>query len=399
MNRRSWTPLLAFLLIAQLGWYLVYTDQIVQSLHRNAETMTLQFADVQGALTSQDEDAFVEGLFSLQRRIVEAGVPLVVTDESGVATAHENLPFDADVRTPEGQTRIRSYLATLDPSHPPVEGFSGNLIYYGDAPETARLQWIPWLQAGGLVLTMMLGLSLIRAQRRAEAEQAWTSMARELAHQLGTPLSSLQGWLELLTLPQEVRPASMSVQEIGRSIGEDLERLEHVSRRFELIGRESDLEPMDLKELLAELERYIRARLPRLGPGIALEVDVPPDLPAVDGNEVLLIWALENVVKNSLDALAGGGGSIKVSARPGEGKWIEVRISDDGPGVALEVRERIFDPGVTTKSGGWGVGLALSRRIVEGVHHGKIQLVDNVARGATFLVRLPRSSSEPKGRG
>lgn len=399
MNRRSWTPLLAFLLIAQLGWYLVYTDQIVQSLHRNAETMTLQFADVQGALTSQDEDAFVEGLFSLQRRIVEAGVPLVVTDEAGAITAHENLPFDADVRTEEGQTRIRSYLATLDPAHPPVEGFSGNLIYYGDAPETARLQWIPWLQAGGLVLTMMLGLSLIRTQRRAEAEQAWTSMARELAHQLGTPLSSLQGWLELLTLPQEMRPAGMSVPEIGRSIGEDLERLEDVSRRFELIGRESDLEPMDLQELLAELERYIRARLPRLGPGIDLVVDVPPDLPAIDGNEVLLIWALENVVKNSLDALAGGGGSIRVSARPGEGKWVEVRIADDGPGVPLEIRDRIFDPGVTTKSGGWGVGLALSRRIVEGVHHGKIQLVDNVARGATFLVRLPRSSSEPKGLG
>ncbi len=394
MSRRSWTPLLAILLIAQLAWYLFYTDQIVQSLHRNAETMTLQFADVQAALTSQDEDAFVEGLFSLQRRIIDAGVPLVVTDEAGRVTAHENLPFEADVRTEAGQERLRNYLATLDPDHPPVEGFSGNLIHYGDAPETARLQWIPWLQAGGLVLTMMLGLSLIRTQRRAEAEQAWTSMARELAHQLGTPLSSLQGWLELLALPQDARPAGMSGPEIGRAIGEDVERLERVSRRFELIGRESALEPIELQELLVELERYIRARLPKLGPGVALEVDVPPDLPSVDGNSVLLIWALENVVKNSMDALAGGGGAIRISARSGEGKWVEVRIADDGPGVPLEVRDRIFDPGITTKSGGWGVGLALSRRIVEGVHHGKIQLVDNVARGATFLVRLPRSSTD-----
>lgn len=386
-----WTPALALLLLAQLAWYLIYTDQIVRSLHESAQTMTLMYADAQAGITGQDADVMVEALFSLQGRIVDAGVPLALTDSAGAVIAHQNLPFEADLSTNEGQARIRAWLALLDVDHPPIQDFSGNLIHYGDPPQTARLRWIPWLQAGGLLLTMMLGLSLIRAQRRAEAERAWTSMARELAHQLGTPLSSLQGWLELLRMPEDERPGGMGALEIGEAIGEDLERLENVSRRFELIGRESPLEPISLPELFEELERYIQARLPRLGPGIHLVVDVPTNLPLIEGNRVLLVWALENVVKNSLDALAGSGGAIEISARAGDGKWVEVRIADDGPGVPLEVRDRIFEPGVTTKSGGWGVGLALSRRIVEGVHGGRIELLDTPQRGAVFLVKLPRS--------
>ena len=106
---------------------------------------------------------------------------------------------------------------------------------------------------------------------------------------------------------------------------------------------------------------------------------------------MLLVWALENVVKNSLDALAGGGGVIAVQASRDGDRWIHLRIADDGPGVPHEIRDRLFEPGVTTKSGGWGVGLALSRRIVEGVHGGKISLLDTTGRGATFLVKLPRA--------
>ncbi|MCA9738292.1 MAG: HAMP domain-containing sensor histidine kinase [Gemmatimonadota bacterium] len=389
--RRAWTPALALLLLAQLAWFLVYTDQIVRSLHENAATMTRMFAEVQAGITSEDPDAMFESLMSLQQRIVDAGVPLALTDSAGRAIAQVNLPFEADLSTDEGQVRIQAWLALLDVDHPPIRDFSGNLIHYGDPPQTARLRWIPWLQAGGLILTLMIGLSLIRAQRRAEAERAWTSMARELAHQLGTPLSSLQGWLELLRMPQEERPGGISAPDIGDAIEEDLERLERVSRRFELIGRESKLEPVALPELFDELERYIQARLPRLGPGIRFVVSVPDDLPAINGTRVLLVWALENVVKNSLDALAGSGGTIEVTAQAGEGRWVDVRIADDGPGVPLEVRDRIFEPGVTTKAGGWGVGLALSRRIVEGVHGGRIQLLDTPQRGAVFLVKLPRS--------
>ena len=236
---------------------------------------------------------------------------------------------------------------------------------------------------------MFIGFLVIRYQRRAEGEKAWTAMARELAHQLGTPLSSLAGWLEVLRLPDDERPGDLDDLDIAASIGEDLERLERISRRFELIGTEPELESLSVRQVVADLEAYLAARIPRLArKGVELLVDIPRGLPPVKGNEVLLIWALENVVKNALDALAGRGGKITIYARAIGGDWVSLRIRDTGPGVDPEIRDRIFEPGVTSKAGGWGVGLALSRRIVEGVHKGKIELLETV-EGTTFQIRLP----------
>ncbi len=218
-------------------------------------------------------------------------------------------------------------------------------------------------------------------------------MARELAHQLGTPLSSLAGWLEVLRLPERDRPGDLDDLEIASSIGEDLERLERISHRFELIGTEPELESLSVRQVVDDLEAYLAARIPRLAKkGVELIVDIPHGLPRVKGNEVLLVWALENVVKNALDALAGRGGKITIYAREIGGQWVSVRIRDSGPGVAPDVRDKIFEPGVSTKSGGWGVGLALSRRIVEGVHKGKIELLETV-EGTTFQIRLPAADA------
>lgn len=388
---RRWTFLLAVLFVALLGWILLTTEGIRRTLRDNSQTMTEIFSLVQRGINEKDPQVTEEILFQLQDPILATGVPFILSGVGDTVIAVENLPFDVDIRTPEGQRRVRAYMETLDATNPSVGSEFGSHLHFGDPPQTARLRWIPFLQAGGLLLTLLLGLTVVRQQRRAEAERAWTSMARELAHQLGTPLSSLQGWLELLRTPMAERPGGMEAGEIAVHLEGDLERLERVSRRFELIGRTTALEPLALPEVLEDLESYLQARLPRLGPGVHLEVTVPNDLPQVRGNRVLLVWALENIVKNALDALAGGGGSIRLRASTEGDKWVELRISDSGPGVPIEVRERLFEPGVTTKSSGWGVGLALSRRIVEGVHGGRITLLDTAERGATFAVKLPRA--------
>jgi signal transduction histidine kinase len=261
-------------------------------------------------------------------------------------------------------------------------------IHFGQTPEVRRLRWIPWLQAGGLLLTVFVGLMVVQTQRRAEGERAWTAMARELAHQLGTPLSSLQGWLEVLRLPRAERPGDLGDTEIARSIEEDLERLERVSHRFELVGTEPELESLSVRQVITDLEHYLMARIPRLAKkGVDLVVDVPQGLPRIKGNEVLLVWALENVVKNALDALAGRGGKITIYARSVGQSKVSIRIRDTGPGVDPEIRDKIFEPGVSTKAGGWGVGLALSRRIVE-LHDGRIELLET-AEGTTFQIQLP----------
>jgi signal transduction histidine kinase len=390
MRRNRWPIALATLFVALLGWYLLYTQQIVRALRADAETLTQIFSEVQAGITDPDPARADEALFRLQTIIRESGVPLVLTGARDTVLDARNLPFEADLESPEGQERVQAYVRRLDARHPPVGNPDLQALHFGDTPEIRRLRWIPWLQVGGLLLTVIVGFAMVRTQRSAESERAWTSMARELAHQLGTPLSSLQGWLEVLKLPHKERPASLADADVARAIEEDLERLERISHRFELIGREPELASLSLQKVVRDLERYLAARLPRLGQGVDLVVDVPNSLPPVRGNEVLLVWALENVVKNALDALAGRGGRISIYAREigGRRRHVSLRIRDTGPGVDPEIRDRIFEPGVTTKSGGWGVGLTLSRRIVEGVHRGRLELLDGTG-GATFQVRLP----------
>ncbi len=387
--RRNWPWALAILFLSLLVWYLVYTERIVRALRADTAILTEIYAEVQGALADPAPERSDRALFELQRMIIETGVPLVQTGPGDTVIAVRNLPFDVDLGTPEGQARVREYVVRLDARNPPVGEEEFTQLHFGDPPEVRSLRWIPWLQAGGLLLTVLVGFTVIRFQRRAEAERAWTAMARELAHQLGTPISSLQGWLELLKLSPDERPGALEEDEVARGIDEDLQRLERISRRFELIGRETRLGPVDLQDLARELEEYLRSRLPRFGPGVDLLVDVPEEMPPVRGNDVLLAWALENIVKNALDALAGMGGKITIYAREVEPGWIALRVKDTGPGVSPEIRDTLFEAGSTTKTGGWGVGLTLTRRIVEGVHGGRIELLERQREGATFEVKLP----------
>jgi signal transduction histidine kinase len=394
MTRIKWPVALATLFLMLLGWYLLYTQQVFRRVQENSELLSQIYTEVQEGLVSSEPGRETQALVELQRIVTGSGVPLVVMGPGDTVLSHVNLPFEVDDGTPEGQERIRNYVRRLDEEHQAVGDPTGAMhIHFGDSPETRSLRSVPFLQATGLLLTVLIGFLVIRYQRRAESERAWTAMARELAHQLGTPLSSLAGWLEVLRLPAGERPADLDDLDIAASIGEDLERLERISHRFELIGREPELEPLSVRQVVEDLETYLAARIPRLArKGVELIVDIPQGLPRVMGNEVLLIWALENVVKNALDALAGRGGKITIYAREIGGDWVSLRIRDTGPGVDPEIRDKIFEPGVSSKAGGWGVGLALSRRIVEGVHKGRIELLEST-EGTTFQIRLPAAVS------
>ena len=256
-------------------------------------------------------------------------------------------------------------------------------FYFGNPPVLDRLRYIPWLQVGALVGLVLTAWLMIRHNQRAERERIWATMARESAHQMATPLSSLAGWVEILRLPAEERDEMASVPAVAAEMEADIDRLEKVAHR---------LEGVDVRTLLRTLERYVRVRMPQLAQGVNLHVEVPEALPAVQGNAVLLEWALENLVKNALDALAGSGGNSRIRADRAAQKRDAIHIADDGPGVAPAVRASLFEPGVTTKKGGWGVGLSLTRRIVEDVHHGKLLLIPT-DRGALFVATLPALES------
>ena len=407
MIRIKWPVALATLFLILFGWYLVYTELLRDGLNANQELMSEVFGIAQQLIQDttgaerlgssgglQDVRGFDNPLFELSEVVIRSGIPMIWVSPADSVLSVQNLPFDADILTPEGQARVKAYVGGLEATgREPARGAGGDFIYLGDLPQLANLRWIPLLQASGLMLTALIGFLVIRYQRKAEQDKAWTVMARELAHQLGTPISSLKGWLEIIGLPAEEQPEGVEGDTVALGIEEDLVRLERISHRFELIGRDPDLETLDIREVVRDLEQYLQARLPRLGSEVLLVVDVPKDMPEILGSEVLLSWALENVVKNALDALAGRGGEIRLKVRRGPSGWLHLRIHDTGPGVDPELRDRIFDPGVSGKARGWGVGLTLSRRIIEGTHKGHIFLLSSEGEGAIFDIRLPTAQA------
>lgn len=393
MKRRAWPFFLALLSLAILGSYLVYTEYLFRAIREEAAVHSRMYAHVQEGLNSAEPASETEALRALQLEIRRLGVPIVVLDAAGQPIAAANLPFEADPMDPRDHGRILELVERLDRRNPPISGPAGT-IHYGPPPVVAWLRWVPWLQVGGALLVLLLAGGMVQVSLRAERERLWAAMARELAHQMGTPLSSLSGWVEVLGLAPEERHRLADEAQIAGEIGRDVERLERVSRRFELIGKKPRLKPVAVADVLRELESYIRPRLPRRGRDTILTTRVETGLPAVRANRVLLVWALENIVKNALDALAGRPGRIRLAAVRGDGGGVRILIADSGPGVPPELRGRIFEAGVTTKPGGWGVGLSLSRRIVRDLHGGRIEVRPRRGGGTLFIVALEAALAE-----
>jgi signal transduction histidine kinase len=289
------------------------------------------------------------------------------------------MPFSDDALS---SPHVRAYADTLDAENPPVK--SGLVIVHiGNTPLMRGMRVIPLLMVGVLGVLIISGVVMLRAESNADRERIFAGMAREAAHQLGTPLSSMHGWIELL----RERDDPMIAQALPH-MENDVERLERVAHRFERIGRPPRLDMVDVVEVARHVVTYFAARVPTLAHPIVITMDAPGwDFPVV-GDRVLLEWAIESLVKNAIDALAGRGGTINVGIQPVDGGGIRIRVADNGPGVPRELRKKIFSAGFSTKESGWGIGLALTRRIVETGHRGRLQLAPTET-GAVFDIILP----------
>ena len=403
MTRRILPYAIAVAFAAVIVSFLVYTQQMARAIRMDATVFSRIYALTFQATSAPDpkeqQRLTDEILFEVLGEVDRLAIPVVVTDLEGTPSSVANLPFDADLRDPEGIERIRGYVEELDARTPALTAPEYNLrIHFGEPVFLRRLRWIPWLQASILFVLVAGGAWLVLASLRGERERIWSAMARESAHQMGTPLSSLVGWLEQLELEVEPgsavgdgrlpSPSPAVPPDLVEEMKADTDRLLKVSRRFELIGQHPSLDVVDVGEIAQRLRRYFQARLPSLGSRVSLVVDVAADAPAVLGNETLLEWALENLIKNALDALAGREGQVVVEYDGVHFERAAFRVHDTGPGVVAGVRKRIFEIGFTTKERGWGVGLSLTRRIIEDMHDGSIVL-EHSDSGASFRIELP----------
>lgn len=254
-----------------------------------------------------------------------------------------------------------------------------SLLLYDDSPELKRLQYFPYIQFGIIGLFIFIGYLIFSTFRKAEQNQVWAGMAKETAHQLGTPLSSLMAWIELLP-SYELDP--MVVTEMQK----DVKRLETVTNRFSKIGSNTKLEEKDLVETVEQVVDYLRTRI---SGKISLQFQTDHPQILVRHNASLMEWVIENIVKNAVDAMENHG-SIHVHIRVAT-KQIYIDIQDTGKGIPVKQFKTIFEPGFTTKKRGWGLGLSLVKRIVNEYHKGKVFVLESeVGKGTTFRIVLPK---------
>jgi signal transduction histidine kinase len=374
MRRLAPVTLITIGVLALLTWYVIYTRGVVRELRREASRVGLMYARVYNGLTDPNPDAANAALLDLSSHIRESGVPMILTDEQGRPTDKANLPFTASVSSKQ----TRDYVLELDRQNAPIVERGIGAVHYGNTPLVRGLILIPVLQSILIGMVLVAGAYALRTRGRADREQIWAGMARESAHQLGTPLSSISGWIELL---RESEPDTMTAAALDH-MEADLERLKRVATRFERIGRPPRQEAVDIASLVDRVATYFRARVPTLAQRVTVTSSHQGDL-VIQGDPVLLEWALESLAKNAIDALAGRDGKVEISAESLPEGRVRVRVSDNGPGVPREIRHQIFDPGFSTKEKGWGIGLSLARRIVRDSHGGELVLVPS-ERGATF---------------
>lgn len=341
--------------------------------------------------------------------------PILITDQQNLPRAWRHLSIDPaqvpdslvdslghDRPVPEAVrariAELKALAIELDRRHAPISMQQVpsmrplGLLHYGDPPILQRLRVIPYMSVGGLLLLLSLGWWGLTGIRRAERRSIWVGMALETAHQLGTPLSSLMGWIERLRSSadgapgDEVRIPRAELNETLDDMERDVDRLRKVAQRFSHVGSSPQLELQDVAQVVRQGVEYARRRLPSRDREVQVEeryADVAP-LPC---NRELLEWVMENLLSNAISALDKRPGRIEVVLTPsGDGGGVEIEVRDNGRGMNPTEQRRAFEPGYTTKRRGWGLGLALSRRVIEEYHGGRLFIRRSIPGEGTVVV-------------
>lgn len=318
-------------------------------------------------------------LQSFNRELIENKglVPVLLIDAKSDSILATNLPSKK-----VGDSILPLTISNLKAINAPIEiNFSteqNSLLLYDDSPELKQLQYFPYIQFGIIGLFILIGYLIFSTFRKAEQNQVWAGMAKETAHQLGTPLSSLMAWVQLLEA-QDIDP--MIVTEMQK----DINRLETVTDRFSKIGSGTKLEMKNIVETTRSVMDYLRHRI---SDKIIFEFAAENDEILALHNPPLMEWVIENIAKNAVDSMETSGKlSVYIHQTP---EWVHIDISDTGKGIHAKKYKTIFEPGFTTKKRGWGLGLSLVKRIVTENHKGKVFVLESEpGKRTTFRISIP----------
>lgn len=386
--------LIVFALIIAFGT-LYYTNQLVVKLQeKERQIVELYAKGIEYIANTDNPDADITFLFD--NIIKPIDFPLILTDKNDNInldnkTDLRNIKIDSTLSRDEQEKFLYNLMKEMDEIHPPINiTYADTLvltrIHYGDSELIKQLQFYPYLQIGIAALFILLGYIGFSYIKRSEQSNIWVGMAKETAHQFGTPISSLMGWLEMLKMNYN---DPNKVLDIAEEISNDVEKLNKITIRFSKIGSKPDLKPKNLFEEVTKVTDYFNRRLPQTGKTVELKISGDKNLCALINSD-LFEWVIENLIKNALDAIEDKNGLISIEILESK-KYAEVEVTDNGKGIDLKRRKDVFRPGYSTKKRGWGLGLSLSKRIIEGYHSGKIFVKSSIpGEGTTFKIQLKK---------
>ncbi len=372
---------LAAITLLLIGGTLFYSNYLADQLAIKERNSALLWANAIKLLGGNDSIySYQEFVFDVVKDTISQ-IPGILTDSAGNYVSDMNLTFRKEISEAERQQKIAAMMRTMEV----LQVSPLQKVYFGESPVLTQLRWYPYIQV--IIASIFLGIVLIGFSfaRKNEQNRIWVGLAKETAHQLGTPVSSLMAWMDVLRAKYEDDPEEMEMVE---DMEHDIFRLNNIAERFSKIGSKPELTPLVMAEVLEKAAGYMRKRM---GAKIFLTVEnqILPES-KVELNSQLFEWVIENLLKNALDAMDGKAGKIHIKAMERE-KEVIIDISDTGKGMPNNLFRKVFEPGFTTKKRGWGLGLSLSKRIIELYHEGKIFVKEaEVGKGTTFRIILPK---------
>jgi signal transduction histidine kinase len=376
-NTTRWFIILASFCIISLILWNTYT---FFQIFKNEERLKMNlWAKAQKTLINADENTDVE--LPLQIFSTNSSIPIILTENNKIINT-----VNVEDKIIASNIESARFLANLKNENDPIviEYSPGKFqkLYYGNSALLNKLKYYPIALLLIIVLFVALVYNFYRSTKMATQNKLWAGMAKETAHQIGTPLSSLIGWIELLKAENVAESTTLEIEK-------DIERLQTITDRFSKIGSEPKLENQDIIAATRETFDYLQSRFSKQ---VVFSFQAP-ELPVfVLINPTLHGWTIENLVKNAIDAMKGKGNLDLVMEQ--EGDWLKIKVSDTGNGIPKNQFKTIFEPGFTTKKRGWGLGLSLTKRIVEEYHKGFIKVVQSeIGKGSTIQLSFKKSES------
>ncbi len=375
------------LILASVLGIILYTQNLVDDLRKDASNIVQFYAETLQRVAS--EELAPEALeWFFVNLIQRTNFPLILTDIDGNPVSWKDIKVPENDTSPEAYEKVRDIMKKMARENKPVTITHGetiiNYLYYGDSKLITRLSYLPYVTISGLGLIILAAFFGFSSIKRSEQRFIWVGMAKETAHQLGTPISSLLGWLEMIKSnandPDKIRA-------IANDIESDVKRLEKVAARFSQIGSEADLKTTEIHPILHDVVEYFNRRLPQSGREIKI-IERYGEVPPIPINRDLFEWAMENLIKNGLDAVKQEQGVIEIETGilPENGR-VYIDIKDNGTGITAKHRNDIFKAGYSTKKRGWGLGLNFTKRIIEEYHRGRLIIKETrPGKGTTMRI-------------